>query len=225
MLELESLLNGGGSESVMQLFLEKHAYLVLQAPPIYDHYICVTQAKLGGDLQTDFALYGSCNGPWWTLVEIERPADRIFNSNGDPSGRLVHAMRQTRDWRQWIDENKGYFGSQYQDHLDLRHCHVNTGVIIGRRNELTHETSKRLMRMNQENHYDWIITYDALLERARMLKRNRDGAIVHRTALPYGEYKRIVGQAGFRKLAERARRAIFDGEVAAVREELDRRKS
>lgn len=32
-----------------------------------------------------------------TLVEIERPADRIFNSNGDPSGRLVHAMRQTRD--------------------------------------------------------------------------------------------------------------------------------
>lgn len=65
MLELESLLNGGGSESVMQLFLEKHAYLVLQAPPIYDHYICVTQAKLGGDLQTDFALYGSCNGPWW----------------------------------------------------------------------------------------------------------------------------------------------------------------
>jgi hypothetical protein len=82
-------------------------------------------------------------------------------------------MRQTRDWRQWIDENKGYFGSQYQDHLDLRHCHVNTGVIIGRRNELTHETSKRLMRMNQENHYDWIITYDALLERARMLKRIR----------------------------------------------------
>jgi hypothetical protein len=220
-IEFESLLKAATSEYQVQAFLETHAYLILQAPPIYDHYICVSQAKLGSEYQADFALYGSCNGPWWTLIEIERPGDNLFNANGDPSARFVHAMRQTRDWRQWISENREYFGSKYQDHMGLRHCHINTGVIIGRRNQLTHTTSKRLLQMNQENHYDWIMTYDGILEGAQMMKRIKEGAIIHTTAIPYGEYNRVVAEVGFDNLARRARHAILEAELDAMGEEQE----
>lgn len=211
--EFGALLDGGASEGKLQTFLESHAYFLLLAPPVYDHFIALSQPHLGAEFRADFALYGSCNGPWWTLVELEPPSEQMFTKAGDPSARLTHAMRQVRDWRAWITDNREYFATNYPDDMSFGRCHINTGIIIGRRKDLDRPAAKHLLQINQENRYDWIMTYDGILERVRRMYRLRDGVTIHRHSIPFSEYRKIASRAEFSSFAGAARRALNEAEL------------
>ena len=203
------LIESGPDEADIQAFLSNHAYFVMLTP-VYDHFFVVSQAPLGTEYCADFALYGSCNGPWWTLVEIERPDDRLFTRAGDPSAKLTHATRQARDWRRWIEDNPDYFDANFENHMFMRRPHIVTGVIIGRRRDLSRNNLAHLLQINRENHYDWIMTYDGLLERARRLTKLRDGTILFSRAYSWNEYGKAKMSEGFQRVVQFGRRAAWE---------------
>lgn len=44
----------------------------------------------------------------WTLIEIERPQDKIFTTSDDFTSRFTHAFGQVLDFQQWVDQNVAY---------------------------------------------------------------------------------------------------------------------
>ena len=201
-VEFGALIDSDCSESILQAFLERHAYIVISSAPVYRHWLVVSQAALGSEFQADLAMYGSCNGPRWTLIELERPGDRIFNKNGDPSARLVHAMRQVRDWRQWIQDNTEYSCRTFGNHMGVKRSHIVTGIVIGRRSELSNSDKEHLLQLNREGDYNWIITFDAVADRARELLNTKAGTVVHKHAFPYGEFSRLQRELDMNSMIE-----------------------
>jgi len=74
---------------------------ILFKPPIGTQYgadFCVLQSDQGGSTAY--------------LFEIETSHDRLFIQNGAPSQRLSYALKQTEDWRIWIDRNAIHYGKE-----------------------------------------------------------------------------------------------------------------
>jgi len=213
--EFSSLLDSEPSEGAIQEFLQCHAYFLTPVVHVIDTFICVSQPSLGSEYRADFAVYSSCNGPWWTLIELKSPGDKLFNRNGDPSSKLVHACRQAEDWRAWISASPQYFSNNYPDHMRFGHCGLYTTVIIGRRDSLSKPHLRRLSRMNQERH-ESIVTYDAILEGMNRMRYVRDGAMIQTIAIPYSEYAEVIQDHRFHELIYA--HALRDAEFAERRE-------
>jgi hypothetical protein len=139
------LLDDGCRESVLQDFLQTHAYffhgLARHHAPIF------SKVKFGAEYETDFAFFDpSSFGVEWNFVEIEGPSRKLFTKAGDPSAALTHAIQQVRDWNQWIHENLAYVRQLLpQIHYPF------SWVIMGRRRDLNAVTRKKLQRINYDN--------------------------------------------------------------------------
>lgn len=166
---LEELLakEGVGEEEVKQ-------FLKSEASRFIFGLDCVrvrTEHELGDDFAADFVLeYPSQR---YVFVEIENPRHRLYTQRGNPTAALTHARQQVEDWQEWVEQNNPYAQNK------LPGCASPEGlVVIGRRTTLTVEDSRRLERANINSRGRLrIITYDDLLESARLVIKNLDASM------------------------------------------------
>jgi hypothetical protein len=118
-----------------------------------------SEVPLGSEYRVDFAL--RITEQRYILIEIEAAQRRLFTQSGDPASDLTHALRQVRDWRDWIGEQLTYARTVLPGIIDPE-C----WVLIGRRNSLTNRDQKALQRMNLDEIRVTIMTYDDLVDSA-----------------------------------------------------------
>jgi len=151
-------------ESALQNYLK--AYPILLHP---SYKIVNSQVRLGAEYVADFVIE-TYDGNY-TLVEIEKPTDRLYLLNGDPSSALTHAEQQVLDWQGWIRQNIAYL--RYEANLVM-----NTPqglVIIGQRAQMNMDEIRRLneRNLNMRGRLQ-IITFDDLSLRFSQLIHNME---------------------------------------------------
>lgn len=169
--ELLSIVERSNKEEDVQQFLQSH-------PSILTHHLggghgryCIPKKSLGGMFIPDFLLADlSSLGINWHAMELKNPQAKMFNKNGDPSYQLNHAIRQIRDWRNWLTKNldeatrlrepdKGLGLVGIEPELDCL-------ILIGRRRDLDETSLYNRRRINKEINGK-IHTYDWLIEQAK----------------------------------------------------------
>jgi hypothetical protein len=168
------LLDACAREEDVQSFLEEHIYFWTELMrhdtpcPLY------SKIRLGSEYVVDFAYFDpSSNGPEWFLVEIERPCvGPIFVRNGDPSGKLMHAIAQVENWQEWIAKNLPY-AQKLMPQVDRPF-----GLVFyGRRSELESEHARaRLRALNRRyrGHLQ-VRTLDSFIDGAEVARRTGSG--------------------------------------------------
>jgi len=146
---------------------ELHSFLVSN-PILIDPLANEIRSKheLGDDFITDFIIRRLDNN--YTLVEIERSNQRLFNKDGNFSKAVTHSIRQVLDFQTWIRDHSEYANSK------LPGINRPEGlIIIGRRNTLDNIMKRRLDEENfsRRGHIK-IVTYDDLLDTAKTLYNN-----------------------------------------------------
>lgn len=168
LLSLEELL---AKENVEEEAVKQ--YLKSEASRFIFGLDCVrvrTEHELGDDFAADFVLEHPAAR--YVFVEIENPSHRLYTQKGNPTAALTHARQQVEDWQQWVEENNPYAQRK------LPGCTSPEGlVVIGRRSTLTEEDARRLDRTNTNTRGRLrTITYDDLLESARVIIRNLEAS-------------------------------------------------
>jgi len=158
-------------EEVLQVFLKENPTL-----------LCPTYTKMWPKLPfgrkiTDFVFldaYGE-----YTLVELEKPQDRLFIKNGDTSKELNHAQNQILDWKRYIEDNL----STVQKELGLSRISTNPKgiIVIGRSSSLNEENIRKLASIQNESPKLQILTYDDIFINAKTLIENHLGPLSEET--------------------------------------------
>lgn len=163
----EVLLQGRHQERVYHEFLRAHANLFLVDG--VSSFFAISKLKLGSDLETDFAVpyeEGSL-GFHWELIEIKTPQAAPFTEAGTPSGTLVKATQQIRDWQAWLRRSRSEALRSFalssirpSDQPNFRYT-----IILGTREN----TAKFLEKRNQyaEENGIRVRTFDYLTDRLR----------------------------------------------------------
>ena len=154
----------------MQLFLEDHPRMLIQQIGGGRGAWVIPQKRLGSEHVTDFLVaQKASDGFIWYAVELERPQEKMFNENGDPSATLNHALRQIGDWRDWLSNNRGY-AARPRERSGLGLIDIDPEleglIIIGRNANVDQSTTERRRRLMRERRVK-IETYDWLLHQAR----------------------------------------------------------
>ena len=121
--------------------------------------------RLGLEHATDFAVRS--HDDQWTLVEIERPHDRLFTKKGDFLARFTHALRQVLDFQTWVDNNVAYA----QRHMPAISSPRGL-LVIGRSADLSEGEKVRLAALNERLYRVRIETFDGLLRRSALMYEN-----------------------------------------------------
>jgi len=126
-----------------------------------------SKVQLGAEYVADFVI--ETYDGLYKLVEIEKPTDRLYLKNGDPSSALTHAEQQVLNWQRWIRQNIAYirFASQLpmNDPEGL--------VIIGLRSQMSKDEIHRLEERNiSKRGRIKIITFDDLSLQLNQLTEN-----------------------------------------------------
>jgi hypothetical protein len=159
--EYKALLDARVSELCIHSFLSSHSCFFNGLLRLFGYSPLYSKVKLGHDFEVDFAWFDTgSDGPEWCLAEIESPTRSMFTKAGDPSAWLTHAIQQVCDWHSWIHDNGAYARSL------MPYIEYPLGLVfIGRREELTSSTRKKLRRlcyghrMSLEIHtLDWFIS-------------------------------------------------------------------
>ena len=153
--DFEALLNDAQKEEELQVFIKENPMMLHPTAEL------IPKKKLGEDFVTDFVLVApSDQGPTYTLVEIEKSSHPILLKDNSLSSQTNHAIKQTRDWDVWLENNKAYLQGKlpgFETPLYL--------VVIGRGNTLD-DTAKAYLRSYNR---DWknieLLTYDDVLVR------------------------------------------------------------
>ena len=105
----------------------------------------------------------------YTLVEIEKPTDRLYLNNGDPSSALTHAEQQVLNWQSWVRQNVAYL--RYESNLVMND--PEGLVVIGRRSQLNGDERQKLDERNRSlrGHLQ-IVTFDTLSMRLAQIIDN-----------------------------------------------------
>jgi len=158
LLDQFSALLAGPEEPVHQ-FLKLHPEIIC---PTHEPGAVWSKLRFG-DHTSDFVFREPGND--YLLVEIEAPYRELFRKDGHPRHELEHPIAQTRDWIQYIQDNK----SIVEDKLGLVGISAmpRTLVIIGRSGGLTEGNWRALSALQSERPRLMILTYDQLLDRAR----------------------------------------------------------
>ena len=161
--DYERLLNQSPiRESVLQQYLRTHRILLEpSARTVYP------KRRLGSEYVIDF-LIEAYDGSY-KLVEIEKPTDRLYLNNGDPSSALTHAEQQVLDWQGWMRRNIAYIRSE--SHLMMNN--PEGLVIIGQRSQMNSDEIRKLDERNLSlrGHLQ-IVTFDDLSLRLSQLINN-----------------------------------------------------
>ena len=153
----ESLIGAGTKEEELQLFLKANPFVL---HPSAD---CIPKKKLGEDFVTDFVLVATTTqGPTYILVELERSSHQILTKDLVLSGPVNHAIKQTRDWDVWLENNKAYIQNKLPGFETPTYL-----VVIGRGNSLTDDERAYLRSYNREWKNTSLMTYDDVLSRFR----------------------------------------------------------
>ncbi len=115
----------------------------------------------------------------YLLVEIEAPHHALFRKDGHPRQELTHAVGQIHDWLAFIQDHK----AEVEQTLGVSgfSSTPRTLVVIGRSAALTEENRRKLAVMQGECRHLSIITYDDLIERARLNLERLFGPLSFRT--------------------------------------------
>lgn len=95
------------SEQALLALLKKNSFLFSD---IYSRQYGIqpnfAEVPFGTKYRCDFCwLNDNSDGPEWVLVEIEKPKIILFNSSGEPSAQLNHAIEQVRSWDRYFKTN------------------------------------------------------------------------------------------------------------------------
>jgi hypothetical protein len=149
-------------EHVLQTYLTNHPILLNPS------YRAVhPQFRLGAEYVADFVIEtydGNC-----TLVEIEKPTDRLYLNNGDPSSALTHAEQQVLNWQSWVRQNVANL--RYESNLVMND--PEGLAVIGRRSQLNGDEIQKLDERNRSlrGHLQ-IVTFDTLSVRLAQILDN-----------------------------------------------------
>jgi Domain of unknown function (DUF4263) len=155
--DFEALIGAQRTESHYQKFLERHPVLL---DPLAAEII--PHQRLGVEYATDFALRRHDDG--WTLVEIERPHDKIFTAGDDFAARFTHAFGQVLDFQQWVDQNVAYARELMPGVAAPRGL-----LVVGMREPLSSRQANKLRQFADNSRRIEVVTYDELLARGRQL--------------------------------------------------------
>lgn len=101
--QFRDLLTGSAREEDIQSFLEENSFLLKPASE------AIPKQKLGENFITDFVLLNLLDqGPSYTLVEIERASHNVLTKDKLLAEPVNRAIKQTRDWDVWLEQNKAY---------------------------------------------------------------------------------------------------------------------
>ncbi len=166
-----SLLDAGAPETTLTEFVARHAGFFLGPQP--ETHFVLRELRLGADYSIDFVVPtdNASVGVSYELIECERPDTPAFNSKGDPSQRLTHAISQILDWKMWLNGNtaemRNLFPAPAQVGPGYEIAFTYT-IVIGRRSEGDRHVAKR--NALAEMHGITIRSFDWLTDRLRTAK-------------------------------------------------------
>ena len=153
--QFESLLVHAEREEELQAFLKENPMVLHPTAEV------IPKKKLGEDFITDFVLFTpSDQGPTYTLVEIEKSSHPILVRNNSLSSQTNHALKQTRDWDVWLEQNKAYIQGKLPGFETPKYI-----VVIGRGNNLNDIAKAYLRSYNREWKNIELLTFDDVLVR------------------------------------------------------------
>jgi len=140
-------------EPPVQAFLEKNVVLFAR----FNAKRLWVKPSIIGLFQADFAVLDTSNHLWF--IELERPSIKLFKKSGHPTGNLMHAYEQVRDWLHQYARNS----QAVLDVLKLKREDVVTvrGVVIaGRSATVSHEVLQRHLSMPPYANIDFMTLDD-----------------------------------------------------------------
>jgi hypothetical protein len=176
--EFKALIDSDPLECDVQDFMERNPCMVPGAwtpgarsghPPI--HNALITQPKLPGfkSRVPDFLWMSRHSGcAYAAMVEIERPAKKLFTAQDIPSADFTQAYNQFAQWRVWFGEpaNQQLFLNEYG--IQSKLCYP-VGIdqhfllIYGRRSEFQADKNKALLRGKlASGRHEELISFDRL---------------------------------------------------------------
>lgn len=151
--ELKVLLEAEVNEEKLQIFLKENPFLLKPSSEL------IPKQKLGEDFVTDFVLLNILDqGPCYTLVELEKASYSILTKEGVLSSNVSHAIKQTRDWDIWLENNKAYLQNKLPGFESPEYL-----IVIGR-TQLMNDNEKAYLRSyNREYKKLKIMSYDDII--------------------------------------------------------------
>ncbi len=195
-----------GNERPMLAFLKDHANLIyfkFESVGGHAEYV-LREFPLGSNYVADFVVAVKYSGAWNIhFIEMEPPKDKVITRAGLPSARLAAGLKQLRDWRQYIDDNKPqiredlarWFSSKDILHkskhkppsLKNRADHIwfKYHVVIGRRELVDANNRRAAINLIVKDGMCTISTYDSFLDLANVL--DNGGSL---TSMTNSDYRR-----------------------------------
>ncbi len=165
--DFRAVLSAATSERPLQAHLEKHPILLVQDLRGGHGRWVLPQKQLGSQFRSDFIIGArDSSGFQWTVVELQSPVvPRLFTKKGRNSEQLDEGIRQIRDWRRWLAENRDYANRPAsRNGLGLPDIDdkVNGLVIIGRDGDRDDYDAQRLRQLAYDHRieihsYDWLV--------------------------------------------------------------------
>lgn len=155
-VEYRGLLDKSAEEPEFQKFFENNSVFLESKVRT-----SIPKASLGGEGYPDFfmILHDSSH----LIVEIEKPAVKLFTEMGDPKAEFTHAQQQIRNYLKWAIEDKEYLRKRGFPNLTANN--VRGLLVIGRSSDLDAKELTKLEDLNAEVRGKYEIkTFDRILE-------------------------------------------------------------
>lgn len=122
------------SEESFQKYLSTHQHFLFRLAPSSEQSVLGLLLKLpiSNFNFTDFAILTvSQGGCRISLIEIERPSDKLFTKKLTPAAKLQTALGQIHDWNEWLNINRQTFLNTTFKLLDESPKYSAEGNILG----------------------------------------------------------------------------------------------
>jgi hypothetical protein len=174
--EFEEVLDAAKNEQTMQTFLAMHRHLLAEHLGGGHCRWVVPQPRLGAELVPDFLIGEKHSyGHVWVAVELESPKAKAFTKAGTPGKELNQAMRQIRDWREWLTTNINYARNPKSEgglgFTEIR-PKLDGLIIIGRRADYDPSTNAHRQQFREDGIE--VHSYEYLLDAARRKVAQRE---------------------------------------------------
>ncbi len=125
----------------------------------------VPKQRMGIQHVTDFALR-RVDG-LWTLVEIEKPHDKLFTAGNDFTAKFTHAFGQVLDFQRWVEDHGEYARSLMPGIANPAGL-----LVMGRRDAFNIDNTGKLRRFIDNSRRVEVVTFDDVLAKAESLYKN-----------------------------------------------------
>ncbi len=177
--ELLDIINSSKKESDLQSYIKSNQkwFIPLSILKAYDfghHFSCVVpEYQLGAEYRLDYLLIGKNSlGYQFVFVEFEDVnVDYRLKTSNSETDKVRKGLNQIRDWKRWIDQNKGYFlGADGIKEIaynvapwGFRYC-----LVVGRRDRMD-DMSNQLSGELQRDFGVTTMSYDRLVDYVGLL--------------------------------------------------------